>query len=62
MKQASILGATNSNYGYSERPNYLSPVIQSFATSVLSHSSATTKRGDSSMSFDLDQISNFYLI
>lgn len=62
MKKAEIIGDTNSSaFGLTERPNYLSSVIQSHATSVLT-SSPMTGSGDSSISFDLDQISKFNFI
>lgn len=60
MKKAEIIGDSGfSASGLTERPNYLSSVIQSHATSVLTPSTLT---GDNSISFDLDQISKFKLI
>jgi len=63
MKQANILGGANSySNGFSERPNYLSPVIQSFSTTVMSHTPSVNNRGEPDMTFDLDNISKFFNI
>lgn len=60
MKQANILGGNNfHSNGFSERPNYLSPVIQSFSTTVLSHTPSINRRGEPDMTFDLDNISKY---
>ncbi len=61
MKKVEIIGDQSAlGSGLTERPNYLSSVIQSHATSVLNPSSITG--GDNGISFDLDQISKFSLI
>jgi len=60
MKKAEILGDSGSSAsGLTERPNYLSSIIQSHTTSVLTPYNPS---GDNSISFDLDQISKFNLI
>jgi len=59
MKKAEILGDNSFNGDYYERPNYLSSVIQSHATSVLT---PTSQSGDNIIKFDLDQISKYLLI
>ncbi len=68
MKQANILGAVNTNTntysnnkGYSEHPNYMSSVIQSYSTTVLSHSPSINRIGEPEMTFDLDSISKIKL-
>jgi hypothetical protein len=65
MKQANILGENINTYsninGYSEHPNYMSPVIQSFSTTVLAHSPSVNLRGEPDMTFDLDSISKFFI-
>lgn len=55
MKKAEIIGDSNGNIDNNlEKPNYLSSVIQSYATSVLTPS---TSRIENNMTFDLEQIS-----
>jgi hypothetical protein len=59
MKIAEIIGNSSDAGNELQRPNYLSSVIQSHSTSVLTPSAMS---GDNSIVFDLDQISKIFLI
>lgn len=59
MKKAEILGGDiNESTGLTERPNYLSSVIRSYSTSVLTPSNQMGKNNN--MTFDLDKISKIF--